>query len=619
MAARDVRALSPKPWKRKHRKALAPAADSIEIFEGKPTVPAPISLEITPADGNGYLRIVCQEEVEFFVPRKIVEQLKCVDVILRGEVQFRERLENVIRFPDFRYEVLEAVMRFVFIEYIDSLKAEKYWGQNAPRVTFQFEVEPSQVMEIVHAAHFFGIKNLLKVAAAMIAHNLKDVPDVSSMPPDLAWCVAEQFSAQDLFYAEERDDFLSLGLDTRSLWEENCKKMMHDDATMSICSLEHYPAYDEWITSDRPPPTSWKSLYMSIYLQQLADRQDGGTNDSFIAEVSHKGKWVYTHTIRSAFWEWIMTGEGSLSFDVYMAQFPALFSLCLAKVQLGDNGLYVGKILAEMQLLQLLDISETGFTKEAAVNLSLSLRKHSRLQVLRLAYNCILTEGFTAIARALEFARSLKVLDVRENGIGKFIPEEALAALKYSRLKELLFNGNCNTDAIQEERLVAKPILDAVPTQLKTLRLQQCCLLDEHAFFLAEGLRKHAHIQALDLSDNKITAAGACAILLWLQENTSLLELSFANNNVQDSCSRVLCAVMQNHSSLQRFSLMGNYSYGEENLPEVLHAASCRGNALLASEHKRFTLDLRSTDVSYANRARILRQAVQFTSLDLLI
>ncbi|EFJ22868.1 hypothetical protein SELMODRAFT_416157 [Selaginella moellendorffii] len=573
MAARDVRALSPKPWKRKHRKALAPAADSIEIFEGKPTVPAPISLEITPADGNGYLRIVCQEEVEFFVPRKIVEQLKCVDVILRGEVQFRERLENVIRFPDFRYEVLEAVMRFVFIEHIDSLKAEKYWGQNAPRVTFQFEVEPSQVMEIVHAAHFFGIKNLLKVAAAMIAHNLKDVPDVSSMPPDLAWCVAEQFSAQDLFYAEERDDFLSLGLDTRSLWEENCKKMMHDDATMSICSLEHYPAYDEWITSDRPPPTSWKSLYMSIYLQQLADRQDGGTNDSFIAEVSHKGKWVYTHTIRSAFWEWIMTGEGSLSFDVYMAQFPALFSLLtvagLAKVQLGDNGLYVGKILAEMQLLQLLDISETGFTKEAAVNLSLSLRKHSRLQVLRLAYNCILTEGFTAIARALEFARSLKVLDVRENGIGKFIPEEALAALK-----------------------VAKPILDAVPTQLKTLRLQQCCLLDEHAFFLAEGLRKHAHIQTLDLSDNKITAAGACAILLWLQENTSLLELSFANNNVQDSCSRVLCAVMQNHSSLQRFSLMGNYSYGEENLPEVLRkrftilslTPDCRSFTLLRVE-----------------------------------
>ena len=39
-----------------------------------------------------------------------------------------------------------------------------------------------------------------------------DIPDVSCMVPDLAWCVAEQLTAQQLFDAEQRPDFLSLNL-----------------------------------------------------------------------------------------------------------------------------------------------------------------------------------------------------------------------------------------------------------------------------------------------------------------------------------------------------------------------------------------------------------------------
>lgn len=39
-----------------------------------------------------------------------------------------------------------------------------------------------------------------------------DIPDVSSMVPDLAWCVAEQLTAQQLFDAEQRPDFRSLDL-----------------------------------------------------------------------------------------------------------------------------------------------------------------------------------------------------------------------------------------------------------------------------------------------------------------------------------------------------------------------------------------------------------------------
>lgn len=50
------------------------------------------------------------------------------------------------------------------------------------------------------------------------AFSIADVPDLSSMPGDLAWCVAEKFTAQELFEAEERKDFLSLNLGRVYLW-----------------------------------------------------------------------------------------------------------------------------------------------------------------------------------------------------------------------------------------------------------------------------------------------------------------------------------------------------------------------------------------------------------------
>jgi hypothetical protein len=88
---------------------------------------------------------------------------------------FKENLEKMIRFPDIRAEVsasdccsfvkvslisflpslflivkvmsffhlvqvMESVLRFVFIEHLNNVKAEKYWGPDAPRLVFQFEV-----------------------------------------------------------------------------------------------------------------------------------------------------------------------------------------------------------------------------------------------------------------------------------------------------------------------------------------------------------------------------------------------------------------------------------------------------------------------------------------------
>jgi len=38
-------------------------------------------------------------------------------------------------------QVMESVLRFVFIEHLNNVKSAKYWGPDAPRLVFQFEVQ----------------------------------------------------------------------------------------------------------------------------------------------------------------------------------------------------------------------------------------------------------------------------------------------------------------------------------------------------------------------------------------------------------------------------------------------------------------------------------------------
>lgn len=434
---------SGKPWKQKKKLVQSEQLyQEVEIFEGKPVIPSASLLELTSVE-DGYIRIICMDECSFLVPRKVVDSFKCIDVILHGEVSFKERLENVIRFPDMSSEVMETVLRFVFTDYLNMLKAEKYWGSQTPRLVFQFEVIPTQVMDVIHAAHFLGVKHLLSVAATMVAHNLKDVQDLSSLPPDLAWCIAEQLSAQDLFLAEERSDFLALNLDSETLWEKHCKNHLQEDI-VPVSEPSVYPPYNAWDVHHGPPPTSWKSLYITHYLQQLADRQTGGDTERFIMEVSEKGQHAHHHTVRPIFWEWVVQGDANF-FATYISSFKNIIKLSLSRLPLGKlsnsdvlPSSKLGDLLDSLPLLQFLDISDAGIGAEATVSLSVGLKEHKRLQVLYLGYNNIETLGFSALVGALPFVRTLKVLDVRENGIGAWVVLEVVEALQEASLEELI-------------------------------------------------------------------------------------------------------------------------------------------------------------------------------------
>ena len=46
------------------------------------------------------------------------------------------------------------------------------WGCRQRILVVNVKVEPDQVMDLLQAAHFLGIKSLLNVAATMVAHHL---------------------------------------------------------------------------------------------------------------------------------------------------------------------------------------------------------------------------------------------------------------------------------------------------------------------------------------------------------------------------------------------------------------------------------------------------------------
>ncbi|CAM6100307.1 unnamed protein product [Calypogeia fissa] len=641
-----------KPWKEKKRTAQNKAAmDQIEIFEGKGVVSDPFLSEITPPD-KGYLKVMCKDDCEFLVPLKVVESFQCVDLSLHDDAIFNEKVEDVLRFPDIQPEIMEYVLRFVFMEHLNKLKAAQYWGANAPRVVFQFEVNPLHVMDLIHVANFLGIQDLLDVTATMVARRLQDVPDLSSMPVDLAWCVAKQFTAQELFEAEEREDFLSLSLGTDVLWEKHCNKFLIEDIVRPVAPSESPPSFHTWGFSEGPPPTSWKSLFISLHLQQLADRQDGSANESFFEELQQKGKYAHSHTIRPLFYEWVLRAPASLPLRSYLALFPDLTSLHLVKLPLGSplpDGeipfLVLGEILKKYPQLQILDLCETGFTTEAAILLSQSLQSHPRLQVLRLAYNTIGSEGFVAIAKALPHVRTLKYLDVRDNGIASATTEDAVIALQSSALEVLMLEGNlkfsrrsyyslsvgkifsttsepqqihCESSQSQESLpksfVLVVPLLSGFPPDLQKLQLTQCDLEDSDISKLVVALSQHNTIQRLELGDNNITAIGATSIFEWLQGNDSLLELNLSNNKIEDSCSDLLLRTIQSHSKLQKLSLSANYFYGEENLPQIVNAGVERGEALVSKCGLRFVLNLRATSISVHARDSILLRSAEWTN-----
>ncbi|MCO5613009.1 hypothetical protein L7F22_067282 [Adiantum nelumboides] len=352
-----------------------------------------------------------------------------------------------------------------------------------------------------------------------------------------------------------------------------------------------------------------RATLFSIYLKQEQHNRD-------LPNKQHSAVSSWSFEVRPVFWEWVIQGDTKL-FVSYLSWFKNLVKLTLSALPLGKQSkdgilpsFQLGCLLQSLPMLQLLDASDADINAEAAVSLSIGLKKHKSLQILRLASNNIATVGFSALVQAVPFVKTLKVLDVRENGISAWVEWSVVEALQDAALEELILEGNfkfihksvllsstSSTNNSLDELIEAAEASDiaasmkdlvmrGLPMSLKLLQYAKCELDDIRTMVLVKSLALLSQIQKLDLSGNKISSEGANSVFLWLQENVTLRELNLSNNYITDSCSATLCRVLRNHSSLEKLSLMENYSYGESNLHEVLNAAMERGVML---QPKNFT------------------------------
>ncbi|KAH6557862.1 hypothetical protein KP509_1Z089500 [Ceratopteris richardii] len=367
-----------------------------------------------------------------------------------------------------------------------------------------------------------------------------------------------------------------------------------------------------------------------------------------MVEVSEKGKHAYCHTVHPIFWEWVIQ-EDTKFFVSYISFFKNILKLSLSGLPLGK--LFKDDVLSSpfssffqsLPLLQYLNISEAGLGPEAAVLLSTGLKEHKCIQVLNISYNSIETQGFSALTQVLPSVRTLKVLDLCENGIGASVDVKVVEALKEAALEEFILEGNFrsiknvsdssaahmptrimnrfhdhdnNIEVMVYEPLLKQLVMNGLPKYLRVLNYARCELDDARAKVLVRSLSSLPCIQKLNLAGNKLTSEGATSVLLWLQENTTLQELNLSDNYITESCSPILCSTISSHPCLEKLSLMGNFTYGEENLHEVLRAASDRGMKL---QPKNFTLNLRLTGIAHLAEVRIQRQRNVYTGVELLI
>ncbi|GAQ80238.1 hypothetical protein KFL_000490280 [Klebsormidium nitens] len=471
--AAGVSELPPKPWKQRRSKRssvegpIEPA--DIEIFEGK-VQSSSVPSAVKPTSVAGYTKVRTGDGFQFAVPTVVLLEAEQVKLMLNSNATFKEKAENVVYFQEIRGEVLEVVLRFCFEEYLNKARVEQLYGASGPRprLAFHFEVAPALAMEIISAAHFLGLKELLQLAAAMVAHHLSDVPDVSTLPKDLAWVVAQQLSLEGLLEAEDREDFQAIGLDTSPIWERLCRTRGWTGT--SSLGLPEQSDLGELSPFDPAAPDYWKRVYVTHDLHFASVLQTEEKFPAFCAKLQRWGRFAAFQMVGRPFYEDVLLpyfGEHALV--RYAALFPELRWLLLSQLD--------GKVLQNQEIkvegttppfdfeallwalptCQVFDArfisdsrARSATTDEAVESggeadaLSRGVGAYGRLRMsqLKLAYNPLTSEELWAILRSLP-SSSLKTLDLSYCDLdSSSAPLDVLEGLRGSILEALLLSGN---------------------------------------------------------------------------------------------------------------------------------------------------------------------------------
>ena len=189
---------------------------------------------------------------------------------------------------------------------------------------------------------------------------------------------------------------------------------------------------------------------------------------------------------------------------------------------------------------------------------------YKNLSKLMLGNNILGTRGFIELCGILKNCPKLNLLDVSYNGIDKNIfDNENVAELFGESLPYLYtfyYEGNyLPTSEIQN---LVKHILSN--NSLTYLYLQNNQIGDDSLEILAFLLSKNYNIHTLDLSYNKFTSKGVSKLCEGIMsKDTRLIEISLANNNLDETSLTYLADAITNSEQLYSVNLSyNNFSKG---------------------------------------------------------
>ena len=189
-----------------------------------------------------------------------------------------------------------------------------------------------------------------------------------------------------------------------------------------------------------------------------------------------------------------------------------------------------------------------------AVNLIMSLSKHSTIRELDLDYTGIGFEDCKALSELLASSNHLKVLCISENSLSLDSVQLILDSLfdNVSLEKLNMYYSNFSSDNVLHLAAFLK-----VNTTLKVLDVCQCCIQSSDAVYLAKALEENdtTHLQSLSLSDNPIGLDSTSVFAGMLATNKSLTKLNMRCCCIQGEGAVCLAKAIEKNSTVRELDI----------------------------------------------------------------
>lgn len=253
----------------------------------------------------------------------------------------------------------------------------------------------------------------------------------------------------------------------------------------------------------------------------------------------------------------------------------------LTRLNLTKNGIgnkkegshCIGRLLRRNKSIVELILSHNNLSSRNMKDIAEGICDNTTIRSIDLSYNKISDKGVGRLMASLDSAQSsclLSELDLTYNKIGALGAEHIATLLNLNNryIKKL----NLSLNSIGPQGAVFFRWALQYNHTLLDLNLSRNHILDEGAEAIAQGLRDSddTHLQALDLSWNSLTNAGASALADVVRDNSMLQSLKLASNAIGDEGVNAIADALHADLALQELDIVGNQMRDPSGLVHLL-------------------------------------------------